>query len=182
MADDIVQIRKPGSASSATKSQHTTAPDDDDLQVTTKQVVYKPSSSLKRVERTQTTEKSTTDVGKPKKLRLLKSESGVVRAKDDSTDILEKSLATIANAGSRSVPQTPVAGFENTGGKTSAATQPSARAIARTQANEQNFFADKYEEGLMWIALTKLAENFIATTMTAETAVDFSRAVKPQET
>ena len=53
------------------------------------------------------------------------------------------------------------------------------RATQRATIDEKKLFSDYYSQVTTWIALARIAQNYIATAVNAETAVDLARADEP---
>ena len=56
------------------------------------------------------------------------------------------------------------------------------RATQRASIDEKKLYSDYYSQVIKWIALARIAQNFIATAVTAETAVDLARAEETDAT
>lgn len=50
------------------------------------------------------------------------------------------------------------------------------RATQRTLIDEKQLYQDYYSQSMHWVALAKIAQNYIATAVNAETAVDLARS------
>lgn len=81
---------------------------------------------------------------------------------------------------SSSTPQRALAAMAG-GGATASVQSLSAaeRATMRASQDEKRFFNESYQQAQKWIALARLGQNYIATAVTAATAVDMARAEEP---
>jgi hypothetical protein len=88
-----------------------------------------------------------------------------------SVDRLESTIAA-----SRSVPQTPrTPGPGDGAGQQQQQLTTTDRAALRGSASEKKFYQDIYAQSMKWLQLAKTAQNFVATSVTAETAVEMAR-------
>jgi hypothetical protein len=99
-------------------------------------------------------------------------------------DILDEAITNTAAAAANSRANTPRATPHNTMLAAAAAAptvlSASERATQRTSIDEKKLYADYYSQSMHWVALARIAQNYIATAVNAETAVDLARAEETQ--